>query len=104
MNTFERIHNRIAYILIHKVGKFLLILLYLYLSVCSACVLGFVVGGLLGYFSQLYFNYFFTYIVVVPLGPGFIVGVVWGLIIFSHSSIGLFYELLTGRDNIGHDL
>lgn len=102
MNAFERIFNRIIYILVHKVGHFLATLLTLYLSVWSACLLGFIVGGLLGYFTWVGFlELVFSDLNLNCFAIGVIVGVVYLLTLLTLSFIGGFYELLTGRNNIG---
>jgi len=98
MNAFERIYDGICSIFA-KVGKFLLILAMLYLCIGLACLLGFIVGGMiLDYFSYDDFLGWLLWYVSFPLVFWFSVGVLYALIFLFLGSIGVTYQLLTGKE------
>jgi len=98
MNAFERIYEGIG-LALAKVGYFLLTLVCLYLCVGSACILGFIVGGMLGYFSfDDFVGWVLWYVFPLPLGWGIFVGVLYALICGFIALFGVTYELLTRRE------
>jgi hypothetical protein len=98
MNAFERIYEGIG-LALAKVGHFLSTLVCLYLCVGSACILGFIVGGMLGYSSfDDFVGWVLWYVFPLPLGWGIFVGVLYSLICVSIGLFGMLYELLTGRE------
>jgi ribose/xylose/arabinose/galactoside ABC-type transport system permease subunit len=98
MNAFERLYEGIG-IILAKVGYFLATLATLYLSVGLACLLGFIVGGMLGYFSfDDFVGWLLWYVFPLPLGWWILVGGLYTLIVLFIGSIGATYELLTRRN------
>ena len=98
MNAFERIYDGIG-LTLAKVGHFLLILVSLYLCIGLTCILGFIVGGMLGYSSfDDFIGWVLWYVFPLPLGWGIFVGVLYSLIVGIIELIGAIYQLLTRRE------
>ena len=103
MNAFERIFNRICFLVFDIVGKFLLLLCFLYGAIGTAYLLGLVVGGLLG-FSYLGWEEDVGWVLGYAaeiFGWGLIVGVVYFLICMTLFMIAGVYWLLTGKEDLG---